>query len=128
MFEYEQEVRVIVTPWTQDPNLRKDESGFRYPIDTAGLPDAIRIHPEADQSFMETVVAVVGSYAPVRGERVTWSAIRERPPLGEVTISRWTGAAACRRSRRTDWKTSFPDTPMLPEVAVMRRLQKLERI
>ena len=28
----------------------------------------------------------------------------------------------------TDWKTSFPDTPMPPEVAVNRCLQKLEKI
>jgi hypothetical protein len=28
----------------------------------------------------------------------------------------------------TDWKTSFPDTPMPPEVAVTRCLQKLERV
>jgi NHL repeat. len=28
----------------------------------------------------------------------------------------------------TDWKTSFPDTPMPPEVAVSRCLQKLEKI
>ena len=28
----------------------------------------------------------------------------------------------------TDWKTSFPDTPMPPEVRVSRCLQKLEKI
>src|SRR5712664_1276179 len=28
----------------------------------------------------------------------------------------------------TDWKTSFPDTPMPPEVGVVRCLQKLERV
>jgi hypothetical protein len=28
----------------------------------------------------------------------------------------------------TDWKTSFPDTPLLPEVAVTRCLQELERV
>ena len=28
----------------------------------------------------------------------------------------------------TDWKTSFPDTPMPPEVGVLRCLQKLEKI
>src|SRR6266436_7438602 len=28
----------------------------------------------------------------------------------------------------TDWKTSFPDTPMPPELSVVRCLQKLERI
>jgi DNA-binding beta-propeller fold protein YncE len=28
----------------------------------------------------------------------------------------------------TDWKTSFPDTPMPPEVGVVRCLQKLEKI
>jgi hypothetical protein len=28
----------------------------------------------------------------------------------------------------TDWKTSFPDTPMPPELRVSRCLQKLEKI
>jgi hypothetical protein len=28
----------------------------------------------------------------------------------------------------TDWKTSFPETPMPPEVGVVRCLQKLEKI
>ena len=28
----------------------------------------------------------------------------------------------------TDWKTSFPDTPMPPEVGVVRCLQKLEKV
>jgi hypothetical protein len=28
----------------------------------------------------------------------------------------------------TDWKTSFPDTPMPPELRVVRCLQKLEKI
>ena len=45
------------------------------------------------------------------------------------TVSRWirSGDIYVGEVGVTDWKTSFPDTPMPPEVAVTRCLQKLER-
>jgi hypothetical protein len=39
------------------------------------------VHPEADNSFMDTVATTVTHYAPALKERVGWSAMKERPPL-----------------------------------------------
>ena len=81
MFEYEHEVRTIGTRWTENSKLLKGDSGFQYPIEPEGLFDAVRIHPESDQSFMDTTLSVVETYAPALRARVAWSRMREKPPL-----------------------------------------------
>jgi hypothetical protein len=80
MFEYEHEVRVIGFRGINDPNLIVGEFGIECPFDPETL-DAVWAHPHADESFMETVVATVDSYAPRLRNQVSWSAMKTKPPL-----------------------------------------------
>jgi len=80
MFDYEHEVRIIAQDDTPNPNLIRGEFGFQLPFDPAVLIDAIWVHPEADESFNEVVVAAVDTYASSIRDRVKWSAMREPPP------------------------------------------------
>ena len=41
----------------------------------------IWVHPDADYSFMETVVGVVEHYVPALKANVWWSAMQARPPF-----------------------------------------------
>jgi hypothetical protein len=77
MFDYEREDRVVATADTPNPRLIKGEFGLEYPFDPESILDAIVIHPEADTSFEETVVAAVCDCAPALRERVQWSAVRD---------------------------------------------------
>lgn len=81
MFDYEKEVRAIATADTSDPKLVKGEFGFEYEIDPEKLIRSIAVHPEAGPSVMETVARSVHDYAPELIGKVTWSAMREPPPL-----------------------------------------------
>ena len=42
--------------------------------------ESIRVHPEADAAFMETVKAVVEQYAPTLIDRVAWSDMNAARP------------------------------------------------
>jgi hypothetical protein len=81
MFEYEREVRAIATTDTSDPKLTKGEFGFTYDVDPEDLIASIAVHPEADGTLMEAVIRAVDDYAPKLKDKVTWSAMREPPPL-----------------------------------------------
>jgi hypothetical protein len=81
MFDYEREVRAIATTETSDPKLMKGEFGFTYDIEPEALIKSIAIHPEADSTLMEAVARAVDDYAPKLRGKVTWSAMREPPPL-----------------------------------------------
>lgn len=81
MFEYEREVRAIATIDTNDPKLNKGELGFEYDINPEELITSIAVHPEADGAVMDVVVHAVDTYAPNLRDKVTWSAMREPPPL-----------------------------------------------
>src|ERR1700722_10916388 len=81
MFEYEREVRAIATIDTPDPKLGKGEFGFTYDIDPERLIAKIAVHPEADSTLMDAVMRAVDDYAPKLRDKVTWSAMREPPPL-----------------------------------------------
>jgi hypothetical protein len=43
--------------------------------------DCVRVHPEADFSFFETVTAVINQYAPALRDCVEWSAMKDGPPF-----------------------------------------------
>lgn len=79
-FAYEQEVRIIATRDTPNPNLNKGEFGFEYPIDF-DIIEQIVVHPEADESFKLTVASTVDDYAKALRGRVYWSSMRELPPF-----------------------------------------------
>jgi hypothetical protein len=83
MFEYECEVRLI--KWeTDSPGEHASEDGVlgrEFDWDPEANVDSIRVHPQADQSFMDTVSGVVAKYAPGLKDRVVWSEMRGPPPL-----------------------------------------------
>ena len=79
-FAYEHEIRVIARRETPNPNLIKFEFGFEYPLNL-DIIELVAIHPEADESFHQTVVRTVDDYAPSLRESVQWSTMKEMPPL-----------------------------------------------
>jgi hypothetical protein len=83
MFEYECEVRLI--KWeTDSPGEHASENGAlgcEFDWDPEANVDSIKVHPQADRSFTETVSGVVAKYAPGLKDRMVWSAMRDPPPL-----------------------------------------------
>jgi hypothetical protein len=79
MFAYEQEVRVVKDATAEVPK----QELLGYPLDwnPETIVESIRVHPEADFSFMETVTKTVGNYAPALKDSIVWSAMKERPPF-----------------------------------------------
>ena len=78
MFAYEQEVRVVLST---DGNDEVEVLGHSLEWDPEKNAEHILVHPEADNSFMQTVTAAVVHYAPALNLRVTWSALNARPPF-----------------------------------------------
>lgn len=76
MFAYEQEVRVVFHIETNDG---ADAICHCIDWDPEKNLESIRVHPEADQSFIETVTAVVEQYAPSLKQSVVWSAMNAAP-------------------------------------------------
>jgi hypothetical protein len=83
MFACEQEVRVVLDSGsTGDPKQFEPEIlGYALKWAPEENIEWIRVHPDADDSFMETVISTVAHYAPALESRVTWSAMIERPPF-----------------------------------------------
>jgi hypothetical protein len=81
MFDYEREVRAVATTETQDPKLTKGEFGFEYIIDPEALINSIAVHPEAEPALFDTILRAVDDYAPKLRNSVSWSTMREPPPL-----------------------------------------------
>jgi len=82
MFAYEQEVRVVLsTDGNDGADPERETLGHCLEWDPEKSVELIRIHPEADCSFMETVTAVVEHYAPALKDRVAWSAMNAGPPF-----------------------------------------------
>ena len=61
MFAYEQEVRVVLFVESDDG---AETLGQGDAWDPEKIVESVRVHPEADDSFMETVKAAVEHYAP----------------------------------------------------------------
>jgi hypothetical protein len=78
MFAYEQEVRVVRFV---DEEGAAESLGQGLAWDPEEIVESIRVHPEADDSFMETVTAAVEHYAPALKGRVARSAMDEPPPF-----------------------------------------------
>ena len=83
MFQYEQEVRVVSfsEEELQELDDEPQPSGRALAWEPGQHLQGLRVHPEADQSFMETVSEVVERYAPALKDHVAWSAMRARPPF-----------------------------------------------
>ena len=82
MFAYEHEVRVVLS------DGQPDVLGHCLNWDPEKSLESIRVHPRADYSFMETVIAVVEHYAAALKDRVVWSEMNARPPLNLETRPR----------------------------------------
>jgi len=78
MFEYEHEYRLILVE-----NATADEAvrGIALEWDPEKWVDSIRIHPEADEAFVEAVVHVVEQYAPALKGAIQLSAMVGKPPI-----------------------------------------------
>jgi hypothetical protein len=74
MFAYEQEVRVFLFA---EENVQGHALGWN----PEKYVESIRVHPEADNSFIETVIDTVDHYAPALRDHVAWSEMREPPPF-----------------------------------------------
>lgn len=82
MFAYEQEVRIVLfTDGKDAEDPEKEALGHGVEWDPEKNVQLIRVHPEADYSFMETVTATVEHYAPALRGRVEWSAMSALPPF-----------------------------------------------
>jgi len=76
MFDYEREYRIV-----QTVEAMSDAVGLQLDWAPEEHLLGIRVHPEADESFMQTVIAAVASYAPALKDRIVWSDMRARPPI-----------------------------------------------
>jgi hypothetical protein len=84
MISYEKEFRVVRAPDLQGPNptiQETDAAGYSVEWDPEQHLESISVHPEADRSFMDTVISTVTQYAPALRDRVVWSAMSESPPF-----------------------------------------------
>jgi hypothetical protein len=79
MFEYEHEVRVVRYFEENAPPL--DLPGLPIRWDAETNLESVRLSPEADDSFMETVRATVEKFAPKLLRRVEWSDMEIPPPF-----------------------------------------------
>lgn len=82
MFAYEQEVHIVLSTENDPQEGPKQETpgkGFDWIPETN--VESIRVHPEADAAFMETVKAVVEQFAPALKDCVTWSDMNAAPPF-----------------------------------------------
>jgi len=75
-FEYEQEFRILLTE-----EGASEESGLPIDWNPEEHLVGIRVHPEADTSFMQAVAAAIAHYAPALKDCVVWSDMREPPPV-----------------------------------------------
>jgi hypothetical protein len=81
MFAYEREVRIVRSEIGDE--VMPDEKILGLPLawEAERHLKSIRVHPEADFSFFETVAAVIEQYAPTLRDCVEWSAMKDGPPF-----------------------------------------------
>lgn len=79
MFAYEHEVRIVRFINEERPEPNMVGCGLDWDLDNC--VESIRVHPEADYSFMDTVTATVECYALNLKDKVAWSAMNARPPF-----------------------------------------------
>jgi hypothetical protein len=83
-----QEVRIVyVSEEKYDANSNHVPLGLTIDWDPEKHVESVRVHPEADDSFMESVTAVVGTYASVLKASIAWS--DERTAAFLITLGPW---------------------------------------
>ncbi len=78
MFKYEEEIRIV--HFDENDEIDKT-SGLKLEFDFEKLIDSVRIHPQADSVFFETVQSIVEKYAPDFQGKVRWSDMKLDPPF-----------------------------------------------
>jgi hypothetical protein len=78
MFAYEHEVRIIHLIDSDSPSAPE---GFGLSWNPEQVIESIRVYPGAGNSFMDTVRATLGTYAPSLAEAVVWSDMNSYPPF-----------------------------------------------
>ena len=78
-YVYEQEVRVVRHVAASKAGTLVDPPGHGLDWDPERILESTRVHPDADDSFMERVRAAVEEYPPVLTRHVKWSEMRTRP-------------------------------------------------
>lgn len=78
MFAYEDEVRIVFHDENDEVGATR---GVRLDFDFERLIESVRVHPEANDSFFDTVQTTVDTYAPNFAGTVVWSDMALRPPL-----------------------------------------------
>jgi hypothetical protein len=81
MFAYEQEVRIVLSTENEKADTETEVGGKALDWNPQENVESIRVHPEADGAFMETVKAVVQGYAPALKDSVAWSDMNAAPPF-----------------------------------------------
>jgi hypothetical protein len=81
MFAYEREVRIVRSEIVNEAMPDEGVLGLPLAWEPERHVERIRVHPEADFSFFETVTAVVEQYVPGLRNCVEWSAMRNGPPF-----------------------------------------------
>ena len=79
MFDYEHEYRVVLIREEENPD--DNVKGYEVEWHPEKWVQSIRVHPEADEAFAETVRKVVEHYAPALKKCVKWSSMTESPPF-----------------------------------------------
>jgi hypothetical protein len=79
MFDYEHEYRIVLI-WEEE-NPGDNIKGYELAWDPEKWVQSIRVHPEADEAFAQTVLKVVEHYAPALKKYVKWSSMTESPPF-----------------------------------------------
>ncbi len=78
MFSYEEEVRIV---FYDKNNETGPTNGVRLDFDFENLIESVRVHPEADKTFLDVVQNIVKTYTPNFTGNVVWSDMRLSPPL-----------------------------------------------
>jgi len=78
MYEYEDEVRIVYFDENDEMQAAK---GVQLKFDFEQYIESIRVHPQAETVFFETVHSIVEKYAPNFNGKVTWSDMKLEPPF-----------------------------------------------
>lgn len=71
----------VIREATHEAPREQELLGYPLEWDPEKIVKSIRVHPEADCAFYDTVTATVAHYAPALKNSIAWSAMREPPPF-----------------------------------------------
>ena len=78
MFSYEEEIRIF---YHDEKRENTNSNGIKLKFDISKYIESIRVHPQADDVFYETVQTIIKKYIPNFEGDVVWSDMRLSPPF-----------------------------------------------